>query len=549
MKNGFKKEDKAMRKELILTVALLGAVAATLSCQKAQDVTPKTYSLSIDATKGANDEAVKALALSSSTLNATWATTENVYVKKGETWATGSLQPQTAAATATLKGTLSGVTFAANDNITLQFPKNGDITYSGQVGTLEDIAANFDWATASSTVASVDEGKITVDGDVAFQNQQAIVKFTLKNKADDSDLSATKLVVKVGGTEYEVNPAAAASEIFVALPGFSSQDITLTATGSDSKTYIYSKSDVTFANGKYYTRTVKMVDANAPLSGVFTVAAGKTVKFSKGNLQYTKSTSTWSFMENQYSTVETSDQNVGTDYASQDVVSLFGWGTSGWNNGNAFYQPYNTSNATSGTYTSSNGYGYGPTDGSTYTFSLTGTYANADWGASIGSGWRTLTGGSGGEWEWILGPSSSPTPGTNCRNSSTIGTQENARFVKATVHSTTGLIIFPDEITWNASTMGAAPATCNTANSDFTYSPSDDNWTALETAGCVFLPAAGYRNGTSVSDVGSCGTYWSSSPDGASYAYCLSFRSSNVSPAGSNCRYDGRSVRLVQDQQ
>ena len=194
---------KAMRKELIMSVALLGAVAATLSCQKEQDVTPKTYSLSIEATKGTNDDAVKALALSGSTLNATWATTENVYVKKGDTWATGSLQLQAAAATATLKGDLSGVTFSAGDNITLQFPKSGDITYAGQVGTLADIAANFDWATASANVASVVDGKITVAGDVTFQNQQAIVKFTLKNKDDDSALSVTQLVVKVGSTSFD----------------------------------------------------------------------------------------------------------------------------------------------------------------------------------------------------------------------------------------------------------------------------------------------------------------------------------------------------------
>ncbi len=524
-----------MRKELILTVALLGAVAATLSCQKAQDVTPKTYSLSIEATKGANDDAVKALALSGSTLNATWATTENVYVKKGDTWATGSLQPQAAAETATLKGDLSGVTFAAVDNITLQFPKSGDITYVGQVGTLADIAANFDWATASATVASVEDGKISVADNVTFQNQQAIVKFTLKN--GDAALAVTKLVVNVGGTEYEVNPEAATSEIFVALPGFSSQTITLTATSSDSKTYIYSKSGVTFTNGKYYTRTVKMtVNANTLLSGVFTVAAGKTVKFSPGNLQYTKSSSTWSFMANQYSTVETTDQNVGENYASQDVVSLFGWGTSGWNNGNAFYQPYNTSNATSGTYTSSNGYGYGPTDGSTYTFSLTGSYADADWGASIGSGWRTLT---NDEWLYLFG--------MEANNTDKSGHARYRKYFRATVNGIQGIIVLPDDI--NGISDIPAESSRGTASTFAGKTYTTSAWAPLETAGAVFLPAAGFRYGTSVSTVGSSGYYWSSTPYGASKAYYLYFDSSLVLPAHSNYRFYGYSVRLVQDQQ
>lgn len=273
---GIKKKVKAMRKELIILAALMCAVAAFFSCQKVKDVTPNTYSLIVEAAKGASSEAAKALALSGSTLNATWSTTENVYVKKGNTWATGSLQPQAAAATATLKGDLSGVTFAADDNITLQFPKSGDITYAGQVGTLADIAANFDWSTASATVASVEDGKITVADDVAFQNQQAIVKFTLKNKADGGALSVAKLVVKVGSTEYEVNPAAAVSEIFVALPGFSDQTVILTVTTNGNKTYSYFKPGVTFENGKYYTRSVKL-EENKLLSQISMSDIGRVI--------------------------------------------------------------------------------------------------------------------------------------------------------------------------------------------------------------------------------------------------------------------------------
>lgn len=257
-----------------------------------------------------------------------------------------------------------------------------------------------------------------------------------------------------------------------------------------------------------------------PVSAVFTVSAGKTVQFSPGNLQYTKSTGTWSFMANQYSTVETTSQNVGDDYASQDVVSLFGLGTKD--------NPNNTSKTSS-------------------------DYSWNEWGentslvSALGSGWRTLTGGSGGEWEWVLGPSSSPNPGTNCRTSSTIGSTENARYVKATVHSTKGLIIFPDEITWDPTTMGDAPTTCNSAGDVFTYSPTDANWAALEAAGCVFLPAAGYRNGTSVNLVGSYGFYWSSTPYGTNSAYYLFFLSGSVSPANLDSRYLGFSVRLVRD--
>lgn len=140
-------------------------------------------------------------------------------------------------------------------------------------------------------------------------------------------------------------------------------------------------------------------------------------------------------------------------------------------------------------------------------------------------GWCTL---SLAEWTYLL------------------NTREGNRYCKATVHSTTGLIIFPDEITWNPTTMGAAPTTCNNKKNNFTYSPTDANWAALEAAGCVFLPAAGERNGSSVSYVGSLGSYWSITHSATNEAYSLYFFSFNVNPAYN--RYYGRSVRLVQNQ-
>ena len=78
-------------------------------------------------------------------------------------------------------------------------------------------------------------------------------------------------------------------------------------------------------------KNLELIDKMAgTINGKFTInSSGDQVYFSQGNLQYTKSTSTWSFMEHQWSTVETLEQYVGPDYANQDVVSIFGWGTSG----------------------------------------------------------------------------------------------------------------------------------------------------------------------------------------------------------------------------
>jgi len=62
----------------------------------------------------------------------------------------------------------------------------------------------------------------------------------------------------------------------------------------------------------------------------------------------------------------------------------------------------------------------------------------------------------------------------------------------------------------------------------------------------IFLPAAGYRTGTSLNYTGSSGGYWSRSlSTGYSYSgYRLNFNSSNVD-TGSVERYCGRSVRPV----
>ena len=62
----------------------------------------------------------------------------------------------------------------------------------------------------------------------------------------------------------------------------------------------------------------------------------------------------------------------------------------------------------------------------------------------------------------------------------------------------------------------------------------------------IFLPAAGYRGGTSLYDAGTDGYYWSSSlnTDYPYDAWYVDFGSDNVSRRGSN-RCDGQSVRPV----
>ena len=61
----------------------------------------------------------------------------------------------------------------------------------------------------------------------------------------------------------------------------------------------------------------------------------------------------------------------------------------------------------------------------------------------------------------------------------------------------------------------------------------------------IFLPAAGYRYGASVSYVGGSGFYWSSSVLNVSRAYNVLFSSGYLNTRNRRSRYDGFSVRLV----
>lgn len=62
----------------------------------------------------------------------------------------------------------------------------------------------------------------------------------------------------------------------------------------------------------------------------------------------------------------------------------------------------------------------------------------------------------------------------------------------------------------------------------------------------IFFTASGHRYGTGLNDRGSLGYYWSASLDSQTDGYRLHFSSTGVSPAYSNSRFYGFSVRAVQ---
>ena len=254
-------------------------------------------------------------------------------------------------------------------------------------------------------------------------------------------------------------------------------------------------------NGRLKVKGVTATsDAVAPsvpdgaISGVFSVSDSKQVYFSKGNLRY--ASSKWSFFDNQY--------DFYTSY-SADAWDKFGWSTSA---------------TTYGMSTSSSNGDY------------SGDFV--DWGATMGAGWRTLT---SDEWAYLL----------KTRSASTVNGTENGRYAKAKVNNVPGIILFPDTYTHPA---GVEAPTGVNATDEYdwegnSYTAAD--WTKMESAGCVFLPAAGCRYGSEMIGLGSYGYYGSATPDGADYAYRVKFNSGSLEPANSINRCLGCSVRLVQE--
>ena len=268
-------------------------------------------------------------------------------------------------------------------------------------------------------------------------------------------------------------------------------------------------------------------DQNGASNAVFSVAEGRTVHFSRGNLQYQASTNTWRFAEHQYDIIGDANSNISS--SNSGWIDLFGWGTSGWNSGANSYQPWATSTSSSDYY-----------PGGSCTNNLTGTYANADWGVynAISNGgnqagmWRTLT---KDEWSYLL----------KSRAASTACGYGDVRYVIATVNNVSGLIIFPDTYTHPSGV--ATLHNVNTSDAAFNgYVVTLSEWQQMESAGCVFLPAAGSRGGTEVHNVGTAFFYWSSTYRDEDFAWGVS---SGDDYFGVNycVRRGGVSVRLVKD--
>ena len=247
------------------------------------------------------------------------------------------------------------------------------------------------------------------------------------------------------------------------------------------------------------------VAVNGQLPGKFTInASGDQIVFSQGNLQYV---GTWQFAENQW------DCLGGTQYNNHR--DLFGYGTG------------NNPNQTS-------------SDQSDYsTFTDWGTNAITN-GGNVANLWRTMT---KDEWTYIF----------RSRPDAAI------LFGLGSVNGVNGTILLPDD--WELPTGSSFTASTtrgmvyqedyytNSNNDNFSHNTYDsEQWAAMEAAGAVFLPAAGFRylSGSAAYNLNASGYYRATNGYDATDAYVCAFDATNLLPQGHGFRrIDGLSVRLV----
>ncbi|MBQ6725638.1 MAG: hypothetical protein IJQ89_03590 [Bacteroidales bacterium] len=355
-------------------------------------------------------------------------------------------------------------------------------------------------------------------------------------------------------------------------PTLNNNCLNVTLVNTDGAIYHLATTSAKLERNKYYTANMTSVDFSTEAydnklnntTYYFKVGSSRNVVFSPGNLQYNAATTVggthFRFAPNQWDYVGTSckygtvyntlgdkSKNESISSSYNGWIDLFGWGTSGYNSKN----PYMTS-------TTNSDYGNGKND-------IAGTHY--DWGvhnkifnpktnvADAANTWRLMT---GDEVEYLL---DTRTTGK------TINGTANARYTMATIRTDAqggsknvhGLILFPDNYNGGGTVSGVTWGKINTHSSSWNTKCTKAGWTALEQHGCVFIPASGWRSGTTI---GSCGNdpnadhpyqvyCWSSSDvDGehsGSYAEHLLANKNEVKKAVGPARKNGYGVRLVKN--
>lgn len=263
------------------------------------------------------------------------------------------------------------------------------------------------------------------------------------------------------------------------------------------------------------------------------MSATKNVHFTPGNLQWISTDATkgyWKIAESQYSFLGNANP-VPTATATGTTlpagsVDLFGWGE--------VTAPFKGSTVNSDYNPNLDGNNNLETDWATKFNDDTATlYAAPDQPYQKPAGDGDYVVLTKDEWQYLFGNQYWSFATVNLTNGGTVN----------------GIVVCPssvDETTAKSYLTGTVyKSSDNLDDKTAAYSENIISQETIDNNGLLFLPAAGYRNATSLSSVGSIGIYWSTTSSSATNAYHVYFYTPNFSSANSNARYNGFSVRLA----
>ena len=520
-------------KKVTLVIAM-AALVLFAGCKKDNETKGTTLKASIEQQKG--DGSKTSLNPTNGAIN--WTTGDKILVYNGTSSVTFTLS----AGAGSTNGTFNYAgEFEITDDTKAAYPETCVITDNSMTFTLseeQNLAAPGSFANGANPMLGINTGNgftfvsvcgalgLSLTGDniditaieIVSEGEMLTGTYTGYFNNDNTDIAngtnsvrlncATTLTMTAAQEFYIVLPVGVLSNGFTLNIYNGTADPIFTKTTATDLTVELNK--VKKMNTLEVTTTPVSTVPEGAINGLFTINAnGDQVYFSKGNLMYIGSETPhyWKFADNQC-------DYGGFDYSHNESsdIGQFSWGTSGYNHGAVYYQPWN-----SGISPESNYYAYGQT-----TYNLYNQNGQADWGYNAISnggnteniGWRTL---SLDEWQVVV---------------LTRTTTSGIRFAKARVNGTDGVILLPDD--WNSDYYSLN----NTNTLDANFSSNDiteSQWTTLEQFGTIFLPAGN-------------GYYWSSTPYTSSGWAAGVFAFNDVwGGFGGNERHFLGNVRLVRN--
>lgn len=250
-------------------LAMLAFTACSSNTDEAVN-TPQFWHVTLTASMG--DADTRALSEGANNIiNASFAENDEVVVVDADgSTIVGTLKAQSAGASTTLSGTLDASTLTDGEVVTVRY-RSATANYDGQVGTLDGIATNQDYAEGTLTVKTASALEFT-STHVSLAAKQSITKFSFKNASTNAEISVKTFGIAAVGLVQSIAKngdqtvgavtgtlGTASSDVYIALRNKTGEKQTYSFTIQDNASNWYTGTkNAKLTNGKNYTASVTL---------------------------------------------------------------------------------------------------------------------------------------------------------------------------------------------------------------------------------------------------------------------------------------------------